>query len=173
MEIRKATAADLAAVDAIYGEIHDAEERGAATVGWKRGVYPIAETAEAALSRGDLFVQEDGGKIVGTGIINQLQLDEYRDAAWLYAAEDREVMVLHTLVISPRAAGKGYGRAFAEFYGEYARGHGCRVLRIDTNEKNAAARALYRKLGYREADVTPCVFNGIGGVRLVLLEKRI
>ena len=44
---------------------------------------------------------------------------------------------------------------------------------MDTNERNTAARALYRRLGYREADVVPCVFNGLEGVRLVLLEKQL
>ena len=36
--IRLATAADIDAVEAIYDEIHDAEESGAATIGWVRGV---------------------------------------------------------------------------------------------------------------------------------------
>ena len=35
---------------------------------------------------------------------------------------------------------------------------------MDTNEKNAAARRLYARLGYREAGIVPCVFNGIKGV---------
>ena len=42
---------------------------------------------------------------------------------------------------------------------------------MDTNEKNQAARALYRSLGYEEIGVVPTVFNGIPDVRLVLLEK--
>ena len=44
---------------------------------------------------------------------------------------------------------------------------------MDTNERNEKARAMYRKLGYREAGIIPTVFNGIPGVGLVLLEKRI
>ena len=40
-----------------------------------------------------------------------------------------------------------------------------------TNEKNKKARALYNKIGYREAGVVPCIFNGIEGVPLVCLEK--
>ena len=59
--IRKAARADLDAVCRIYDQIHTAEERGEATIGWQRGVYPERETAEAALARGDLFVQEQNG----------------------------------------------------------------------------------------------------------------
>lgn len=51
--------------------------------------------------------------------------------------------------------------------------NGCKYLRMDTNEKNTNARRLYKKLGYREADILPCTFNGIEGVRLVCLEKML
>ncbi len=44
---------------------------------------------------------------------------------------------------------------------------------MDTNAKNAAARRLYQKLGYGEPDIVPCTFNGIPGVQLVLLEKKL
>ena len=56
--IRKADAADLDAVVRVYEHVHDAEEAGPAQVGWVRGVYPVRSTAEAALERGDLFVEE-------------------------------------------------------------------------------------------------------------------
>ena len=83
------------------------------------------------------------------------------------------MMVLHTLVVDPLCAGRGYGTAFVAFYEGYARQNGCTVLRMDTNEKNAAARRLYARLGYREAAIVPCVFNGIEGVGLVCMEKRV
>ena len=173
MSIRKATRADIPAIAAIYDEIHTAEEAGLATIGWARGVYPTEETARAALARGDLFVAEANGRIVGAAIINQIQVDAYAGAAWQHDAPDDEVMVLHTLVISPQEAGKGYGKAFVAFYEEYALSHGCPYLRMDTNEKNTRARAMYKGLGYAEIGIAPCVFNGIDGVQLVLLEKRL
>lgn len=173
MLIRKATAADLSHIAAIYDDIHTEEERGAVTIGWIRGVYPTEKTAAAALGRNDLFAAEDGGEIVGAAIINRQQVDVYEGAGWQYDAPDHQVMVLHTLVISPRAPHKGYGKQFVRFYEEYALTHGCPFLRIDTNARNTRARAMYQALGYREADVVPCVFNGIEGVQLVLLEKRL
>ena len=166
--IRKAARADLDAVCRIYDQIHTAEERGEATIGWQRGVYPERETAEAALTRGDLFVQEQNGEIVGTAILNQTQVDSYAGANWRYDAPDSEVMVLHTLVIDPEAKSRGLGRAFAAFYEGYALAHGGRYLRLDPN-----ARRFYQKLGYAEIGVVPCTFNGIAGVQLVLLEKRL
>ena len=169
--IRKALESDIPAVAAIYDKLHTEEEAGRATIGWIRGVYPTEDTARQALSRGDLFVQEDGGAIVGAAIINQTQVAAYYGGPWQYAAEDSEIMVLHTLVIDPDTAGRGYGKQFVAFYEDYAGENGCKVLRMDTNSRNARARAMYAKLGYREAGIVPCVFNGIEGVGLVLLEK--
>ena len=171
--IRKAEYRDLDAVEGIYDELHQAEEEGRAVIGWLRNVYPVRSVAEKALERGDLFVLEDGGSIAGAAIINRVQVDSYMGAPWEHDVPDDSVCVLHTLVISPRSAGQGLGRSFVDFYEAYAREQGCPELRIDTNARNAAARAMYRKLGYKEIAVVPTVFNGIPGVDLVLLEKWI
>ena len=171
MEIRKATRADLDGVCRIYDEIHAAEEAGKCTTGWLRGVYPVRETAEKALDRQDLFVLEAEGCCLGAALINQIQVDVYAGAPWEYPVPADRVCVLHTLVISPAASGKGYGTAFVRFYERYAAEHGWPELRMDTNARNRAARNLYRRLGYREIAVVPTSFNGIPGVDLVLLEK--
>ena len=110
--------------------------------------------------------------MAGAAIINQLQVDCYAQGNWSEAVPDEQVLVLHTLVISPYFAGEGYGRQFVAYYEEHAAKMGCTWLRMDTNEKNARARSLYKKLGYREIGTVPTVFNGIEGVQLVLLEKR-
>lgn len=170
MFFRKATENDINSIEELFNDVLTLEEKEP-SVGWIRGVYPTRATAESALGRGDLFIQEDGGVLVGAAIINQLQVDVYADAPWEYPAADREVMVLHTLCISPHTRGKGYGKAFAEFYEKYALQNDCPYLRIDTNARNFKARALYKKLGYKEIDIVPCTFNGIDGVQLVLLEK--
>ena len=172
--IRKATWNDLNIILSLYDEIHDGKEAGLIPVIWKRGVYPSCATAEAALKRDDLFVLEKEGRIVGSGIINRNQLDVYTGAPWQYSVPDDQVCVLHTMMISPAEFGKGYAGEFLRFYEEYALEQGCTELRIDTNDKNAPARAMYKKHGYREIGiVTASSFNAIPGIRLVLLEKHL
>lgn len=173
MNIRKAIKSDLDQIEKIYYEIHTAEENREQTIGWIRDVYPVRATAESALQRDDMFVLEEGGELLGTAIINNIQVDVYKDGHWEYEAPDDEVCVLHTLVISPYAKGRGCGRKFVKFYEDYALRHGCHELRIDTNERNSVARAMYKKLGYKEIGIVPTVFNGIPDVMLVMLEKRV
>lgn len=171
MEIRKAAPADVDAISEIYELIHDEEEAGRASIGWVRGVYPVRATAEGAVATGDMWVMEDGGEVVASGIINHVQVPEYADATWSNDAKGDQVLVLHTLVVRPDRGGHGYGTAFVGFYESHARELGCTALRMDTNARNAAARRLYAHLGYKEVDIVPCVFNGIPGVQLVCLEK--
>ncbi len=171
--IRRAVAADLEAVVGIYNAVLDREESGVSSVGWLRGVYPTEETAGQALVRGDLYVSDRNGRILGAGVIDQRQVDVYAGASWEYQATDSQVCVLHTLVIDPAESGKGLGREFVLYYEEYAARHRWPELRIDTNEKNLVARAMYRRLGYREIATVPTVFHAIPDVHLVLLEKNL
>ena len=173
MTFRKATMRDLNRIAEIYSEIHDAEEAGRAVIGWVRAIYPTRATAETAIREGIMYVEEADGHIVAAAKIDQTQVSEYADAAWTQDAPDERVLVLHALVVSPAEAGKGYGSAFVRFYEETARERGCPYLRMDTNERNATARALYRRLGYAEIGIVSCVFNGIPDVRLVCLEKTL
>lgn len=115
MVFRKAAAADLPAIAAIYADTHTEIEAGRLSVGWIRSIYPVPKTAEAALARDDLYVAEDGGEIVGTAIINRRQEEMYAGAPWQFDAPDDQVMVLHTLVIAPKHAGKGYATRFVAF----------------------------------------------------------
>lgn len=170
---RKAGMQDLDCIEELYNQIHTEEEAGRTTVGWIRTVYPTRQTAAESIDAGDMFVLEEEGRVVAAARINKEQVPEYANAAWTENAPADEVMVLHTLVVSPREKGRGCGTRFVAFYEDYARRHGCRYLRMDTNRRNTAARALYKKLGYTEVSIVPCEFNGIPGVQLVCLEKTL
>jgi len=171
--IRRAIKNDIPGVVKIYDKILKLEAQGKAHTGWQKGVYPTESTALNAFSKDELFVFEEDGQILASARINQEQEPEYAKCQWMYDAPDSEVMVMHTLVVDPDISGSGIGSKFVRFYEEFALKHGCHYLRIDTNALNTKARALYKKLGYSEQGIIPCVFNGIVGVNLVCLEKTI
>ena len=118
-----------------------------------------------------MYVAEEEGRIVASARINKEQVPEYVDAPWSRDDAPESVLVLHTLVVDPSYNGKGCGTRFVKFYEDMGRKLHCTALRMDTNERNAAARALYAGLGYKEVGIVPCDFNGIPGIRLVCLEK--
>ena len=171
--IRKAQPNDIDTVAMIFEHIIEEEERGKCRTGWLRGVYPTRNTAIAALKNEDLFVMEEDGVVVAAMRLNKEQVPEYKNCQWEYPAGEDQVMVMHTLVVEPSARKHGYGRRMVEFYEEYARQNHCPYLRIDTNVINSRARAMYQSCGYKEIGITPCTFNGIQGVDLVCLEKKL
>lgn len=168
--IRKATQADIPAVAAIYARVLEQESQGRTHTGWLPGIYPTADTAQAALRRGDLWVYDDG-TVRASYILNDLQPDAYTGAPWSVEVPPERVWVMHTLAVDPLCFGQGIGRAMIDFYESEALSRGRPVLRIDTNATNQRARTIYARLGYREIGAVPCVFNGIPDVSLVLLEK--
>ena len=170
---RKATAADLGGVWAIYDAVLQGEETGRTVVGWVRGIYPTPELFRTSLDEGILFVCERDGMIAAAARINQVQAEEYSRVSWTILAPPEQVMVLHTMAIHPTMQRKGIATDFVRFYEQYAAKQGCTVLRLDTNFTNAPGRTLYPKLGYREAGVVSCTFNGIEGVDLLCYEKSL
>ena len=171
--IRTARPEDIDAIAAIYDRIHDNEGAGELSTGWKRDIYPTKKTAEDALERHDLFVSERDKKIVAAFILNQEQVDVYEKGNWKHQAPEDKIMVLHTLTVDPENSGKGIGASIIRFYEDYAKQYACTELRLDTNETNSEARGFYKSLGYEEVGIQQCVFNGIEGINLVLLEKNI
>ncbi len=170
--IRKATLQDVDKINEIYNDIHTEEENGRLIVEWARDVYPTRQTAMDGIISGEMFVLEDEGEVVAAAKINQEQEEEYKEANWDYNVSNDQIMVLHTLVVSPKCAKKGYGTEFVKFYETYALEHGCKYLRMDTSSKNLIARNLYKKLGYKEVSILPSVFNNMDFL-LVCLEKKI
>ena len=104
--IRAAVEADLPKVAEIYEEILALEERtGVTTTNWQRGKYPTRDDARRALEAGTLYVMEEEGDLFGCVNLNGEQLPEYDAIPWSFAAGRDQVMVIHTLCISPRWAG--------------------------------------------------------------------
>ena len=170
---RLATTNVLPAIAAIYDSIHTQEEAGITTTGWIRDIYPTEQTAARAINDREMYVLEENGRIAACGRINQMQDECYKDGAWRYPAKPEQVMVMHTLVVDPQYGRMQYGTKFLQFYESFSKEYGCPFLRIDTNARNARARAFYSKYGYTEVGIVPCEFNGITGVDLVLLEKNL
>lgn len=147
--LRQAVIADLDSIEEGYRE-HFAHERahGAYTV-FREGVYPTRETAETALQSGSLYVYEENGAILGSIILDHKQPNEYRTIEWQSGASDKEINVIHLLMVRPRAAGKGVGSSLVGYALDIARLRSCTAVRLDTGEQNIPAVSLYTKLGFR------------------------
>ncbi|MGN1122178.1 MAG: GNAT family N-acetyltransferase [Eubacteriales bacterium] len=168
--IRRATNADIDAVEAGYTELLTFEEKNGSFSNWQRGVYPVRATAEKALASGTLYVLEENGQICASVILNHVPPCEHEKIAWRYPVPDCEALTVHTLCVPPEHAGKGCGKRMMAFALTLARDTGCKVVRLDTYEGNIPAQSLYTKLGFSKAGSAEVVLEGVLAERLLYFE---
>ncbi|WP_243158065.1 GNAT family N-acetyltransferase [Aminipila terrae] len=147
--IRKAVPEDVVIIEQIYNEILEKEEKTISYTNWQKGLYPTIKTAQNALEAGTLFVGEEEDKtLYGCVVLNHIQPKEYKNISWnIDHVNENEVLVIHTLCIRPLNAGQGRGNEFVAFAEKHGNEIGCKVIRLDTYEKNTPAARLYGKLG--------------------------
>jgi len=88
--------------------------------------------------------------------------------AWA-AAGDAEIL---TVAVVPEARRKGVGASLVTAAGVAALVRGASHMHLEVAEDNAAARALYLKLGYEEAGRRHLYYGGEGGAVDAIVMRR-
>ena len=74
---------------------------------------------------------------------------------------------IYSVVVDTQARGQGLGVRLVQAAQAWARRQGFRQIYLEVRQDNAAARALYRKLGYGEERHLPAFYDdGADGLRL-------
>lgn len=171
--IRRAEEKDIENIARTYTELLQYEEANGSHSNWKLNVYPTIAVPRSKVPTGTMYVLEENGEICASMVLNQEQAPEYAAVPWQYAAESRQVLVIHTLCIPPQRSGHGYGRRMVEFAKEHARRNGCTVMRIDTYAHNEPARKFYQKNGFRIAGYGRILLQGLIEEEQVYLECEV
>ncbi len=86
---------------------------------------------------------------------------------WLRRKGSRAARI-YSVVVAPAARGQRWGERLVAAMETAAAASGCERATLEVRADNAAARALYAKLGYREAQALPGYYDdGSDGLRLV------
>ncbi|GFP75057.1 GNAT family N-acetyltransferase [Clostridium fungisolvens] len=147
--ISKATIKDINELEELYDNLNDYLETTTNYPGWKKGIYPVRETAVNGIRKNNLFVLKIDNKIAGSIILNHLQEDAYRGVNWGIDAKDEEVVVIHTFVVNPKYMKNGIGQKLIDFSKEFCIKNGFKTIRLDVSIKNAPAIALYEKSDFK------------------------
>lgn len=147
--IEKGTVNDIDELENLYNDLNDYLESGINYSGWKKGVYPVRETASIAIEENTLFVMKINNEIAGSIILNNNQESVYNKVTWGIEADDKEVMVLHTFVVSPKYMKNGIGKILMDFVRTYSIEQQVKTIRLDTSIHNIPAMSLYEKCGYK------------------------
>jgi phosphinothricin acetyltransferase len=116
--------------------------------------------AKAAAGHAFLIAVEDGA------LLGQASYGQFRAGAGYRTCME------HSISLSPRAKGKGIGRALLEAIEDHARAGGAHQMIAGVSGENAEGRAFHERLGYRPiATVPEAGFKFDRYMDLVLMQK--
>ncbi|QYA24807.1 GNAT family N-acetyltransferase [Gramella sp. MT6] len=109
--------------------------------------YPSLEKLESDILKKELFVLEEGAKIIGI-IVNTPEKDEeYTPINWLSKTENN--LYIHRLATHPDHWGKGYAQKLMDFAEDYAKQQKYESVRLDTFSQNPRNQRFYEARGYQ------------------------
>lgn len=139
---------DIDDLELLYNELNDYLEKEINYPGWKKGIYPVRENASIGVEKGTLFVAKQGGRIIGSIILNHEPEAAYYHAEWGIDSDYTDVIVIHTFAVHPNFMKSGVGKALMDFACEYGTKLKMKSIRLDVYEKNIPAISLYEKCGF-------------------------
>lgn len=107
--------------------------------------YPTAHIFEDDIIRKELYVIDEGTKLVGFACINDHKAPEHGQLAW---KTPNNAYMVHRLAVDPAANGNGYASKILRFAEELASSKNVTSMRINTFCKNTIAQQLFKKNGY-------------------------
>lgn len=110
--------------------------------------YPTEAAFRVDVKRGELFLLEEGGVILGCIVISTLQDPEYKAVSWLSRGGPN--LYIHRLAIHPDHQGKGYARRLMDFAEDRARQFHAISVRLDTFSRNPRNQRFYERRGYHK-----------------------
>lgn len=127
--------------------------------------YQDIETTKRRVNKGDTFVAESLGRIVGT--ITLRRVDSTSGSPW-YKRDD--VTSFGQFAVDPELQGRGIGTALLNTVEQAARTGKVRELALDTAEGAKHLRSFYERRGYRFIEF---VNWSVTNYRSVILSKTL
>lgn len=171
MNIRLGTEQDIEALARLYDDVNDYLAETINYPGWKKGIYPIRQTAEDGINEKALFIVEIEDSIVGSMILRHKQEKAYYEVKWQQSLDDSEVFVLYTFVVHPDFLRKKVAKQMLDFATRYTVEHKAISLRLDVYEHNSPAISLYKNFGFRYIDTVSLGLEEYGLNWFKLYEK--
>jgi len=168
--IEKGTIRDIDELEALYDDVNDSLKLGTNYPGWAKGIYPIRDTAVRGIQDNNLFVLYIDSKVAGSIILNHEPETAYAQATWGMKADYNDIIVIHTLAVSPKYMKHGVGKGLMDFARTYCNEQDIKTIRLDVSIHNTPAIALYEKCGYTYLETVDLGLNIPGLVWFKLYE---
>ncbi|AHN23685.1 MULTISPECIES: GNAT family N-acetyltransferase [Lysinibacillus] len=171
MTMEKGTNCHIEEIESLYNELNDYLDAHINYPGWKKGIYPIKETAIKGIQEGNLYVLKDGSHIAGTVILRREQEVAYSKVDWKIHLAPEDILVIHTFAVHPAYLKKGIGTKIMDFIIEHSKAMNIKAIRLDVYEKNQPAINLYKKYDFAYIDTVDLGYSEYGLEKFELYQK--
>ncbi|MCQ2451681.1 MAG: GNAT family N-acetyltransferase [Oscillospiraceae bacterium] len=149
LEIRRAASDQFEEVVRFYNEIIDSFSKTQYNPAWTKDVYPDRPLLWEDVSRGQMYLGYEEGRLIAAMAVNRNCNAEYADCRWITEASPDQTSVLHLLCVHPDYARRGYAKQMVAYALKLAREAGSLSLRLDVLKGNLPAERLYPGLGFQ------------------------
>ncbi len=146
--IRKAIAADIDGVEALYGDVCDYLADKKYNPGWRRGGFPGRENALYFLQEEGLYVAETDGRIVGSVALTHSPNAETEEDSRYDETQYKDILYVHIFAVHPDEHRQGIGTTLLNYAEKIAEKEKVAKIRLYVYEKNYVAIKAYEKNGY-------------------------
>ena len=173
MKIEKGMTQDVDELERLYDDLNDYLAANINYPGWKKGIYPVRETAENGIAEGNLYVARTGGRIAGSLILTHKPEAAYAQAKWNTEDDYDRIFVIKTFVVNPEYFGKSAGKSMLDFACALAVEQGIVSIRLDAYESNIPAIRLYEKNGFKYVDTVDLGIGETYGLKWFRLYEKV
>lgn len=169
-QIQVLTENNFLEIQKFYWKLIDKMHDSVYLPGWKKGVYPSNEFLMESLTAGELFAMKIDENIVAAMILNHDCNEGYKEAQWNVNADADEIMVIHSLGVSPEYHGHGFAKKMVEEAINIATQKQQKAIRLDVLNGNLPALKLYEKIGFQYCKTVQMFYEDTGWTDYLLYE---
>ena len=163
---------DIDELEHLYDNLNDYLASHVNYAGWRKGVYPVRQTAEDAIAENTLYVAKYNNEIIGSVILSHKQEPAFEKVDWKVELEYEDIFVIYTFVVNPNYLKMGVGQALMQLAIDHSKTVGVKALRLDVYKGNMPAIKLYEKMGFEYIDEIDLGL-GMYGLDLFKLYQRL
>lgn len=170
---QKSNNSEFTLIKDFYWNLIDSMSEQNDKIGWKKGIYPTDCFLQDSLSNGELFTLKKNGQLYGCVILNSNCNEGYTNVTWSLDCKAEEILIPHTLAVSPKQQGNGIGKKLVEEILKYAKSEHKKAVRLDILGTNIAAERLYTKCGFRFVQAKTMFYEDTGWTEYKMFEQNL
>ena len=161
---------DVKEIMNLYEQVIERVNRTSVRLGWNTDIYPNRSLVDEAISKGEMCILKEDGRIIAAAILNHVVNPEYDKVKWEINGPKERISTIHALAVSPDKQGQRVSYTILRDIEDICRKKGDLAIHLDVIDTNIPAYKLYTRNGYKETDRIKMYYEVVGTRDFWMLE---